>query len=70
MKSYWTIYSEGPLFGGDFIYYNNICIKDNFLSSHDNYCFSKGNYYDFGKRKSKEKIYFRVTDLEVFQIYE
>ena len=68
-NNYWNIYSEGPHFGGKLDKYN-ISIKDNFLSSHDNYYYCTGENYDFGKRKGYGKHYFRVTDLEVFQIYE
>ena len=68
-NNYWHIYSEGPHFGGKLDKYN-ISIKDNFLSSHDNYYYCAGENYDFGKRKSTDKHNFRVTDLEVFQIYE
>ena len=60
---------EGPHFGlyGDY----NISIKDNYLTSNENYYSYLGKCYDFGKRKKdKEKHFFKVINLEIFQIYE
>ena len=65
-----NIDSEGPHFGfnGE---NHNISIKDNYLTSNENYYSYLGKSYDFGKRKKdKEKHFFKVINLEIFQIYE
>ena len=70
-NSFYNIDSGGPHFG----YYGgdnfNISIKDNYLTSYDNYYSYYGKCYDFGKKnKDKEKYFFKVINLEIFQIYE
>ncbi len=57
--------NEGPIFG-----YYCIYIKDNCLSSNKNYYESYTTRYDFGNRNSSKEHYFKVNELEIYQIYE
>ena len=62
---YKDLKDQGPIFG-------NICIsiKDNFLSNDDNYYHPYTARYDFGSRNDNTDYYFKVIDLEVYQIFE
>ena len=61
-------YREGPIFGD--VNHYNIYITDNFLNSCKNYYSYSSRGFDFKKIKDKEKHYFKVIDLEIFQIFE
>ena len=53
---------EGPQFG------DNISIKDNCLTSYNNFYGQSNYYFDFKNKKKDTKHYFKVNELEVFQI--
>ena len=55
----------GPIFGSHCIY-----IEDNFLSNGGNYYCSCTYRYDFGDRNNFTEFYFKVINLEIYQIYE
>ena len=61
-------YREGPIFGD--VNHYNIYITDNFLNSCKNYYTYSSKGFDFKKIKDKEKHYFKVIDLEIFQVFE
>ena len=64
-KNYYDLDNKGPIFGFFCIY-----INDNFFINNKNFYSSYTNRYDFGKRDRDEKNYFKVNDLETYQIFE
>jgi hypothetical protein len=63
--NYYDQKDKGPIFG-------NVClqIEDNFISNNRNRYYSYTCRYDFGKRNNNTDFYFKVIDLEVYQISE
>ncbi len=64
-KNYDDQKDKGPIFGS-----YCINIEDNFMSNNKNYYHPYTCRYDFGNRNSNTEFYFKVIDLEVYQIFE
>ena len=64
-NNYQDLKFQGPIFGSTSIY-----IENNFLSSNRNRYCSYTKRYDFGRRNNDKDFYFKVINLEIYQIYE
>ena len=63
--NYEDLNNMGPIFG-----YYSIRICDKFLSNNNNYYNPNKVRYDFGNRNINNSTYFKVIDLEIYQIFE
>jgi hypothetical protein len=64
-KNYDDQKDKGPIFGSYCIQ-----IENNFMSNNSNYYHPYTCRYDFGNRNSNTEYYFKVIDLEVYQMFE
>ena len=63
--NYFDREKKGPIFGNYSIFINN-----HFLTRKDNYYCSFTKRYDFGNRNNNQNHYFRVINLELYQILD
>ena len=64
-NNYQDLKDKGPIFG-----FYSIYIEDNFLSNYHNYYCFYTSRYNFGDRNNDKTFYFKVINLEIYQIYD